>query len=100
VWVVARAAEGMGGAAGRVLGLAPLRYLGTISYGIYLYHLMLPVLLPKLARRMGYADLLAPLGDQTLPYLAFYSLASVGAAAVSWHAFEGPINRLKDRLGG
>ncbi len=100
VWVVARAAEGMEGPAGRVLGLAPLRYLGTISYGIYLYHLMLPVLLPKLARRLGHADLLAPLGDQTLAYLAFYSVASVGAAAVSWHAFEGPINRLKDRLRG
>jgi peptidoglycan/LPS O-acetylase OafA/YrhL len=98
VWLVARAAQGFGGVAGRVLELAPLRYLGTISYGIYVYHRMLPDLLPRAARRLGYADLLAPLGDQTIPYVVFYTAASVAVAAVSWHCFEGPINRLKARL--
>jgi peptidoglycan/LPS O-acetylase OafA/YrhL len=98
VWLVARAAEGMRGPAGRILELAPVRYLGTISYGIYVYHNMLPDLLPRIARRLGYPDLLAPLGDQTLPYLVFYTAASVAVAAVSWHLFEGPINRLKARF--
>jgi peptidoglycan/LPS O-acetylase OafA/YrhL len=98
VWLVARAAQGFGGVAGRVLELAPLRYLGTISYGIYVYHRMLPDLLPRAARHLGYADLLAPLGDQTIPYVIFYTAASVAVAALSWHWFEGPINRLKARL--
>ncbi|HEX3236595.1 MAG TPA: acyltransferase [Gemmatimonadales bacterium] len=98
VWLVARASRGMGGPAGRFLQLAPVRYLGTISYGIYVYHAMLPELLPKLARRLGYPDLLAPLGDQTLPFLFFYAAASIAVAAVSWHAFEGPLNRLKARF--
>jgi peptidoglycan/LPS O-acetylase OafA/YrhL len=98
VWLVARAARGMGGPAGRFLELAPLRYLGTISYGIYVYHNMLPELLPKVAKRLGYPDLLAPLGDQTVPYLIFYAAATVAVAAVSWHFFEGPINRLKARF--
>jgi peptidoglycan/LPS O-acetylase OafA/YrhL len=98
LWLVARAARGMGGLAGRVLELAPLRYLGTISYGIYVYHNMLPDLLPRVARRLGYPNLLAPLGDQTLPFLIFYSAATVAIAAVSWHVFEGPINRLKARF--
>ncbi|HET6576829.1 MAG TPA: acyltransferase [Gemmatimonadales bacterium] len=98
VWLVARASQGFGGVAGRVLELGPLRYLGTISYGIYVYHRMLPDLLPRAARRLGYADLLAPLGDQTVPYVIFYTAASVALAAVSWHCFEGPINRLKSRL--
>jgi peptidoglycan/LPS O-acetylase OafA/YrhL len=98
VWLVARAARGMRGPVGRFLELAPLRYLGTISYGIYVYHNMLPELLPKVARRLGYPDLLAPLGDQTVPYLLFYAAASVAVAAVSWHVFEGPINRLKARF--
>jgi peptidoglycan/LPS O-acetylase OafA/YrhL len=98
VWLVARAAEGMGGLAGRALELAPLRYLGTISYGIYVYHNMLPELLPRVARRLGYPDLLASLGDETLPYLLFYGAASIAIAAISWHLFEGPINRLKARF--
>jgi peptidoglycan/LPS O-acetylase OafA/YrhL len=98
VWLVARTAEGMGGPAGRFLELAPVRYLGTISYGIYVYHNMLPDLLPRIARHLGYPDLLTPLGDQTLPYLFFYTAVSVAAAAVSWHLFEGPINRLKARF--
>jgi peptidoglycan/LPS O-acetylase OafA/YrhL len=100
VWLVARAAEGVGGLAGRVLDSSPLRYLGTISYGIYLYHLMLPDLFQRTAKRLGHPDLLAPLGDQTLAYLLFYSAATVAVAAVSWHCLEGPINRLKDRLDG
>ena len=98
VWLVARAAEGMRGLAGRTLELAPLRYLGTISYGIYVYHLMLPELLPRVARRFGHPNLFAPLVDQTLPFLLFYGAATIAVAAVSWHLFEGPINRFKARF--
>jgi peptidoglycan/LPS O-acetylase OafA/YrhL len=98
VWLVARAAEGMRGPAGRVLEFGPLRYLGTISYGIYVYHNMLPELLTRTARHFGHPDLFAPLGDQTVPYLIFYGVMSVAVAAISWHVFEGPINRMKDRF--
>jgi peptidoglycan/LPS O-acetylase OafA/YrhL len=98
VWLVARAAEGMAGPAGKVLELAPVRYLGTISYGIYVYHRLLPDLLPRLARHLGHPELFAPLGDRTLPYLAFYTAASISVAAVSWHWLEAPINRMKARF--
>lgn len=98
VWLTGRASEGIGGPAGAVLDFPPLRYLGAISYGIYLYHLMLPELFTRAARRLGQPELLAPLGDQTVPYFLFYSAATVAVAAVSWRWFEGPINRLKDRV--
>jgi len=98
VWLVARAAEGMGGLAGRILENRSLRYVGMISYGIYVLHLMLPDLLPQVASRLGHPHALGWLGDQTKWYLLFYSAASVAVAAVSWHCFEGPINRLKDRF--
>ena len=98
VWFVARAAEGMTGPVGKALSFAPVRYLGTISYGIYVYHLLLPSLLPKAAKRLGHPDLLAPLGDQTLAYLAFYTALTIAVAAASWHCFEAPINRLKARF--
>jgi peptidoglycan/LPS O-acetylase OafA/YrhL len=98
VWLVAKAAAGMGGPVGRALELAPVRYLGTISYGIYVYHLLLPHLLSRVVRRLGHPDLLAPLGDQTATFLAFYAVLTVAVAAASWHLFEAPINRLKARF--
>jgi peptidoglycan/LPS O-acetylase OafA/YrhL len=98
VWLVARAAAGMAGPAGKLLALAPVRYIGTISYGIYVYHLLLPELLPRATRRLGHPDLLAPLGDKTLAFLAFYSALTILVAAISWHWFEAPINRLKARF--
>lgn len=58
---------------------APLRYLGTVSYGIYLWHL--PVLL-SLKRINGLP------ADRAL----FLTLAlTLVFAAVSWHFFEKPL---------
>jgi peptidoglycan/LPS O-acetylase OafA/YrhL len=41
-WLVSRAARGFGGSAGRLLELRPLLYIGTISYGVYVYHSFVP----------------------------------------------------------
>jgi peptidoglycan/LPS O-acetylase OafA/YrhL len=98
LWVVAHAARGVAGPVGRLLASAPLRYLGTISYGIYVYHLLLPAMLPKIARRLGHPDAFAVLGDQTFPFLVCYSLLTILVAAASWHWLEAPVNRLKDRF--
>jgi len=98
MWLVARAAHGMEGPVGDALAWTPVRYLGTISYGIYVYHLMLPDVFAKVLQRIGHPDLLASLGFHTLPYLAFYGAATVAVAALSWHCLEAPINRLKDRF--
>jgi peptidoglycan/LPS O-acetylase OafA/YrhL len=58
---------------------APLRYLGTISYGIYLWHL--PVLLTL-------HDLPWLTPQRALPLIL---ALSVCLAAVSWHFFEKPL---------
>ncbi len=57
----------------------PLRYLGTISYGIYLWHL--PVLL-SVQRIEGMG------GEKALIYVA---LITCVFAAGSWHLFEKPL---------
>jgi peptidoglycan/LPS O-acetylase OafA/YrhL len=67
---------------------APLRYLGTISYGIYLWHL--PVLLAVM--QVTWVN-----GPTALPYVLTFTLI---LAAGSWHLFELPImQRIQRSLG-
>jgi peptidoglycan/LPS O-acetylase OafA/YrhL len=89
LWIVARAARGFGGIAGRVLGWWPLAYVGRISYGIYVLHHFVPEALARV-----------PLGRTVAAWplpLAFliWSAVSVAVASVSWHLLESPINELK-----
>jgi peptidoglycan/LPS O-acetylase OafA/YrhL len=100
-WAIGRAARGVGGWIGRILDWGPLRWIGTISYGIYVYHFLLPYWLPWAARRLGRPGFFDPLGhglQRSIWYPIFYSAVAVAVAALSWYAFERPINRLKDRF--
>jgi peptidoglycan/LPS O-acetylase OafA/YrhL len=86
--VVWNASFGYSGIVGRVLSLAPLRYLGRISYGLYVIHLFVPKLTHDALANAGYA----------LPRNAAVSLnlaVTIVLASLSWHFFEAPINRLK-----
>jgi peptidoglycan/LPS O-acetylase OafA/YrhL len=70
------------------LAFAPVAYLGRISYGLYAFHL--PVLRGGWVTSIPYGFLIPrPFGELGLTILL---------AAASWRYFEGPINRLKDRL--
>ena len=100
-WAIGRASRGVGGWIGRILDWGPLRWIGTISYGIYVYHFLLPYWLPWAARRLGRPGFFDPLGhglQRSIWYPIFYSAVAVAVAALSWYAFERPINRLKDRF--
>ena len=69
------------------LSLAPVAYLGRISYGLYAFHI--PILHGWI-NEVPYAFLIPrPWGSLALTILV---------AALSWRYFEGPINRLKDRF--
>ena len=85
VWMVAAAARGFTGMLGSVLLLRPIRYIGTISYGIYLYHNIVPF---TVARIIGHP----PTG---LPWEIAFALITFAVAALSWHLFESPINSFK-----
>jgi peptidoglycan/LPS O-acetylase OafA/YrhL len=69
-----------------------VQYLGKISYGIYLYHLMVPDLVHWLFKTAGLE----------IPGVGWsYGLSSIFTLALcslSWYAIEQPINRLKDRF--
>ena len=91
VWVllIDRAADGFGGPVGRLLGLRGLRYLGRISYGLYVLHNFAPFAVDAAAAGLG---LPRPLRWARLGAEVAFTLA---AAALSWHLFEAPLNRLK-----
>jgi peptidoglycan/LPS O-acetylase OafA/YrhL len=89
-WLIGRASRGFGGATGRVLELPPLLYLGRISYGIYIFHMLVPVLLAAIAEDVG-----LDYKDQGFLYFVVAASATVAISALSWHAFEAPLNRLK-----
>ena len=71
-----------GGTFARVLSLPPLRYLGQISYGVYLFHW--PIFLAT--RDIAYAD------NRPALFLTRVVL-TLGVAALSFHFVETPIRR-------
>ena len=67
----------------------PVRYLGRISYGIYVYQAFIPLV-------FGYAGIFNHLFRFSIPVFAvIYSLMTVLAAALSWELLEKPLGRLK-----
>jgi peptidoglycan/LPS O-acetylase OafA/YrhL len=65
-----------------VLSFAPLRWIGLVSYGVYLYHW--PIFLALDAERTGLS---------TTPLFVVRMLATFTLATVSYHVLEQPIRR-------
>jgi peptidoglycan/LPS O-acetylase OafA/YrhL len=78
MWLVTRTADGFSGIVGYALNNAVLRYVGSISYGIYILHNMVPY-------ASGFS-----------PHMNF--AATVVLAALSWHLIERPIMRMGRQL--
>jgi peptidoglycan/LPS O-acetylase OafA/YrhL len=92
VAVLAYIPEAQASAVVRFLELQPMRYLGMISYGFYVYH----YLLPHLSNYAGRLSFL-PYPEAVLVVVQF--VATCGIAAASWHFIEQPLLRLKGRFG-
>ena len=67
---------------GRMLGVAPLRWCGERSYGIYLWHLAVVAFIPA-----------SVLGDNRLLWGAALIVLTLALAELSWRAVENPIRR-------
>jgi peptidoglycan/LPS O-acetylase OafA/YrhL len=91
--LIAAASSKISGPAGAILNSRIVRYVGRISYGIYLFHLFLYAVTDAVLGRLG----LPPLGPGPRCFIVM-SAMSIAAAAVSWHLLEQPLNRLKERL--
>jgi len=86
-WLVFRARLGLGDLGGRFLRCRPMVYIGSISYGVYVFH----PFAWNLVARIGLRTLWQSDGVRAVLGVA----ATLVMASMSWHFFEGPLNRLK-----
>ncbi len=87
VWLIGRSVFGFTGLIGYILTARPLTYIGKISYGVYLFHLIVPGML------MG----IKYPSDPTLRF-CMYFIVTIAICALSWRYFESKILKLKDRF--
>jgi peptidoglycan/LPS O-acetylase OafA/YrhL len=72
-----------------VLSVAPLVRLGTVSYGVYLLHMLVLNVMERVVSRVGIDSRLAVYGATVV--------ATLGVATVSFHFFEQRFLKLKER---
>jgi peptidoglycan/LPS O-acetylase OafA/YrhL len=87
---VGLASDGIKGGLGRLLDWSPLRALGRISYGVYLYHVVVLALVIK-AQPWIPVDL----STYGIGWLTVGGAATLAVATLSWLLFERPINGFK-----
>lgn len=87
--IVAGAFHGYSGWVGRLLQSGIARFLSKISYGVYMYHLMLWWLV---------AQVFPESFEKGIGTFLLLSGLSVIAATVSWYLIEEPVSRLKSRF--
>ncbi len=92
-WLVGTAAVGFKGRLAKVIEFAPLTYLGKISYGLYVYHYLIPIILIPCLAWFGY-NLQVP-GRMSF---VLSTTLTILIASASWYWIESPINSLKNRF--
>jgi peptidoglycan/LPS O-acetylase OafA/YrhL len=93
-WALSIALVGVTGIYARVLSWSPLVYLGRISYGVYVYHVFIIIMV---------SPLLVPYGLTETHYAAgrigVLLLLTVAISSLSWHFLEQPFRAWKEGVG-
>jgi peptidoglycan/LPS O-acetylase OafA/YrhL len=91
VILVARTATGFDGTIARFLSNPGLVFAGRISYGLYIYHILVAMLLNRwLPPQLRFLITIPALR------LVVFGILTLFTAALSWRLLEQPINRLRD----
>jgi peptidoglycan/LPS O-acetylase OafA/YrhL len=92
-WLLAISIGGIGGFYGRFLSWGPVVYIGRISYGIYVYHVFVIIVI---------SPLLVPYGLSTDHYavgrIAVLLTFTLALSSLSWHFLEKPFLAWKEAL--
>ena len=88
---------GWKGFAGFISRNKQVQYLGSISYGIYLYHMPVPFLYRALAAKVGF---LRAIHMNDWVFLVFCFAVTIALAALSYTFIETPFLRLKRYFNG
>ena len=95
VILVARTATGFDGNIARFLSNAGLVFAGRISYGLYIYHILVAMVFNRwMPSQMRFLITIPSLG------LLVFGIATLFTAALSWRFLEQPINRLRGEKTG
>jgi peptidoglycan/LPS O-acetylase OafA/YrhL len=92
-WVLAVSLKGMNKRYARLLSWAPLVYLGKISYGMYVYHVFIIILISPLLVPYGLSE-----GHNALGRIAVLLVLTVAMSSLSWHWLEQPFLAWKKSL--
>ena len=84
-WVLASALTGMNQRYARLLSWAPLVYLGKISYGIYVYHVFIIILVSPLLVPYGLTE-----DHNSYGRIAVLLGLTLAISSLSWHWMEQP----------
>lgn len=101
--LIHRTLQGYKGVFGQLMGNSFLVYLGKISYGLYVYHNLMPWLLHCLRgtenrHLIPIPPVLSWLQVSNPVLLVIQFVMAVGIASASWYLLEKPINQLKKHI--
>ncbi len=92
-WLLTVSLNGVKNCYANFLGSQPLVYLGRISYGIYVYHVFVIIIISPLLLSCG-------LSENHFPFIRLLILLclTISIASCSWHFMEKPFLAWKDSL--
>ncbi len=92
-WLVYNAAKGFRGPLGRLLENKWLAAIGKISYGLYVYHLFVPVMVDYVFAHTSLPEKYA--SHPVILRVLMYAVITWIIAGLSWVIIERPVNSLK-----